>query len=57
MRHFTAWNDPTFLGAPDVANVPLCASYCETWFNACKNDKTCIYNGKAGKHITVFQTP
>ncbi|XP_054718220.1 folate receptor gamma-like [Uloborus diversus] len=24
--------------------VPLCASDCETWFNACKDDYTCAYN-------------
>ena len=36
-------------GEPDALNVPVCASYCEAWFIACKNDKTCAFNGMTGK--------
>ncbi|KAK3596055.1 hypothetical protein CHS0354_032584 [Potamilus streckersoni] len=25
-------------------NVPICASYCDAWFDACKNDLTCALN-------------
>ncbi|CAD5111000.1 DgyrCDS351 [Dimorphilus gyrociliatus] len=27
-----------------IANVPICSSYCDDWFKACKNDKTCVVN-------------
>jgi hypothetical protein len=25
-----------------IQNVPVCASYCDDWFEACKNDLTCV---------------
>ena len=25
-----------------IQNVPVCASYCDAWFEACKNDLTCV---------------
>lgn len=27
-----------------IQHVPVCASYCERWFNACSNDSTCVEN-------------
>ena len=28
--------------SPAVRNVPVCASYCDSWFEACRNDLTCV---------------
>ena len=25
-----------------IQNVPVCADYCNTWFDACKDDVTCV---------------
>jgi folate receptor len=25
-----------------IQNVPVCASYCDAWFEACRNDFTCV---------------
>ena len=25
-----------------IRNVPVCASYCDAWFEACRNDLTCV---------------
>ena len=25
-----------------IANVPVCADFCDAWFEACKNDTTCV---------------
>ena len=25
-----------------IRNVPVCASYCNAWFEACRNDLTCV---------------
>ena len=27
-----------------IQNVPVCADYCDAWFDACKNDRTCVEN-------------
>lgn len=27
-----------------LLNVPVCANYCDDWFEACKNDTTCVEN-------------
>ena len=27
-----------------IQNVPVCADYCNTWFDACRNDLTCVEN-------------
>lgn len=29
---------------PAVQNVPVCASYCNEWFEACRSDFTCVEN-------------
>ena len=31
-------------GTGYISNVPVCASYCDRWFEACKNDLTCVDN-------------
>ncbi len=31
-------------GSGYIANVPVCASYCDRWFQACKDDLTCVEN-------------
>ena len=28
----------------NIQNVPVCASYCDAWFEACKDDLTCAKN-------------
>ena len=27
-----------------IQNVPVCSSYCDAWFDACKDDLTCVEN-------------
>ena len=27
-----------------IQNVPVCADYCDAWFEACRNDLTCVDN-------------
>ena len=27
-----------------IQNVPVCADYCDAWFEACKYDRTCVEN-------------
>ncbi len=39
LAHFA---DPAFLAEGLVKHVPICASYCTKWFDACKDDKTCV---------------
>jgi len=31
-----------------VENVPICADYCNSWFDACKDDQTCVENWESG---------
>ena len=28
----------------NIENVPICANYCDAWFDACKDDYTCFEN-------------
>lgn len=30
--------------APYIQGVPVCSNYCDSWFEACKNDSTCFDN-------------
>ena len=30
------------LGSGYISGVPVCASYCDSWFEACKDDLTCV---------------
>ena len=32
------------VGMGGFRHVPVCASYCNDWFEACKNDMTCVDN-------------
>jgi len=31
-------------GDPSFTAIPVCANYCNEWFDACKNDYTCVTN-------------
>lgn len=31
-----------------VTKVPICFDYCDSWFEACKNEKTCVENWETG---------
>ena len=35
-----------FQSGPDenIRNVPICMDYCDAWFDACKDDRTCFEN-------------
>lgn len=35
-----------------IHKVPICSSYCNDWFNACKDDKTCVENWLGGFNST-----
>ena len=32
--------------------VPICASYCDAWFEACKDDQTCVVDWLTGFNYT-----
>ena len=36
------WSNPNYPAA--ILNAPVCASFCDDWFDACKNDLTCARN-------------
>ena len=36
--------DPEHAKQGFVKGIPICARYCDAWFNACKNDLTCARN-------------
>lgn len=36
------YQDPEYIGTGILKNVPLCQLYCDGWFEACKNDYTCV---------------
>lgn len=31
-----------------VQNVPICSNYCDKWYEACKDDSTCVTNWESG---------
>ena len=35
----------------DLGDVPICGKYCDDWFEACKDDKTCTKDWLEGKLI------
>lgn len=35
--------------------VPLCAGYCDSWFNACADDLSCVQNWAFGEYATSYQ--
>ncbi|XP_069837278.1 riboflavin-binding protein-like [Dendropsophus ebraccatus] len=49
------WGHPNFTAA--LQGVPLCQSFCDGWFNACRSDLVCVHNfitdwiiDKSGNH-------
>ena len=36
------FEDPAYPDKGYVKGVPICASYCNAWFDACRSDKTCV---------------
>ena len=36
------YEDPSTLGTGILKNVPVCQLYCDNWFDACKDDYTCV---------------
>ncbi len=49
-------SDKSFNGIPAPKQVPMCASYCDAYFNACKNDRICfkdIITGKFGTNLCI----
>ena len=41
------WCEPMlghFLSGPNIQTMPVCAHYCDSWFEACKDDFTCFDN-------------
>lgn len=36
------WKNPSYPSA--ILNAPVCADFCDGWFDACKNDLTCAKN-------------
>lgn len=39
--------------------VPICAKYCDEWFDACKSDYTCVQDWFGGFNITnsIYSCP
>ena len=37
-----------------IAGVPVCADYCNDWFEACRNDYTCVENWLEDYHYEEF---
>ena len=44
------WAHPIFDSA--LKNAPVCSSYCNDWFDACKDDMTCAENWVTGFNFT-----
>lgn len=39
-----------------IRGVPVCADYCDAWFEACKNDTTCVEDWLADFHFEEDRT-
>ena len=48
LAHFQRPDKPN-----DIRDVPICKTYCDEWFEACKNDMTCVEDWIDGKTQTV----
>ena len=46
LKHYEIKHSPG-----DLAAVPICGKYCDEWFEACKDDKTCTRDWLEGKLI------
>ncbi|XP_009946994.1 PREDICTED: riboflavin-binding protein isoform X2 [Leptosomus discolor] len=40
--HAARWIHPNYTAA--IQSVPLCQSFCDEWYEACKGDSTCVRN-------------
>uniref|UniRef100_A0A8D0GR97 Folate receptor-like domain-containing protein n=1 Tax=Sphenodon punctatus TaxID=8508 RepID=A0A8D0GR97_SPHPU len=40
--HAARWSNPNYTAA--IEFVPLCQNFCDDWYEACKDDSTCIHN-------------
>ncbi|XP_070605048.1 riboflavin-binding protein-like [Erythrolamprus reginae] len=40
--HVAYWARPKQGGA--ISSVPICQRFCDNWYEACKNDRTCVSN-------------
>ncbi|NWS55763.1 RBP protein, partial [Chunga burmeisteri] len=40
--HAARWMDPSYTAA--IQSVPLCQSFCDDWYEACKDDSICVHN-------------
>ncbi len=56
LGYFQSKSQETFPGIPAIVSTPVCASYCENWFNACKDDRTCVYDATKGKNF-ILKSP
>ena len=45
------WENPNYPSA--ILNAPVCARFCDDWFDACKEDLTCAKNWLTGFNITA----
>ena len=46
LKHYEIKHSPG-----DLGDVPICGKYCDEWFEACKDDKTCTRDWLEGKLI------
>ena len=46
LKHYEIKHSPG-----DLGDVPICGKYCDEWFEACKDDKTCTRDWLEGKVI------
>ena len=46
LKHYEIKHSPG-----DLGDVPICGKYCDEWFEACKEDKTCTRDWLEGKLI------
>lgn len=44
------WKNPYYPAA--LSRAPICANFCDAWFNACKDDLTCARNWITGFNMT-----
>ena len=36
-----------------IRDAPVCRTYCEQWFDACKNDMTCVEDWLGGEETII----
>ena len=45
------WKNPCYPSA--ISKAPVCSSFCDAWFDACKDDLTCAKNWATGFNMTA----